>query len=100
MGYNNKRRKATCNMPKHKVKKKECFISRNAKHKKNLATFIARFLDTTLHHINYSNILEHQKKRVQFATLFQILFHERPMVNYENRATLYSFFDVPNPRVH
>jgi len=84
-----------------KVMKKECFISRNAKHKKNLASFIARFLDTTLQHVNYSNILKHQKKKIQFATLFQILSHGRPMVDYENRATLYSFFDVPNnPSMH
>lgn len=42
-----------------------------------------------------------RKKRVQMATMFQILASGRPMVEYEERRELYDFLEVPEmPKVH
>jgi hypothetical protein len=95
------RRKATRNMPAYNVKKGEWYMAKDSKHKKNMALFNARAPDTVLQQLNQSNRLEREKKKVQFATLFQILADGRPMLEYESRATLYEFLYVPNfPRMH
>jgi hypothetical protein len=42
-----------------------------------------------------------ERKKVQFATLFQILEGGRPMVEYESNKALYSFINVfKNPKMH
>jgi len=42
-----------------------------------------------------------EKKKVQFATLFQILEGGHPMVEYESKKALYSFINVfKNPKMH
>ena len=95
------RRKATKNMPAYNVKKGEWYMAKDSKHKKNMALFNARAPDTVLQQLNQSNRLEREKKKVQFATLFQILADGRPMLEYESRAALYEFLNVPNfPRMH
>jgi hypothetical protein len=95
------RRKATRNMPAYNVKKGEWYMAKDSKHKKNMALFNARAPDTVLQQLNQSNRLEREKKKVQFATLFQILKDGRPMLEYESRAALYEFLNVPNfPRMH
>jgi hypothetical protein len=71
-------------------------MATNSKHKKNVALFNARALDIVLQQLNQSNRLEREKKKIQFATLFQILADDRPMLEYESRATLYEFMNVPN----
>jgi hypothetical protein len=66
-----------------------------------MALFNARALDTVLQQLNQSNMLERKKKKVQFATLFQILVDGHPMLEYESKATLYEFLNVPNfPIMH
>ena len=76
-------------------------MAKDFKHKKNLALFNARALDNVVQQLNQSNRLEREKKKMQFATLFQILVDGRPMLKYESRATLYEFRNVPNfPRMH
>jgi hypothetical protein len=90
------RRKATRNMPAYNVKKGEWYMAKDSKHKKNMALFNARAPDTVLQQLNQSNRLEREKKKVQFATLFQILADGRPMLEYESRAALYEFLNVPN----
>jgi len=42
-----------------------------------------------------------EKKRVQSATLFQLLFDGHPMLEFESRASLYKLLNVPNlPATH
>ena len=95
------RRKAIRNMPAYNVKKGEWYMAKDSKHKKNLALYNARAPDNVLQQLNQSNRLEREKKKVQFATLFQILADGRPMLEYESRASLYEFLNVPNfPRMH
>jgi hypothetical protein len=95
------RRKATRNMPAYNVNKGEWYMAKDSKHKKNLALYNARAPDNVLQQLNQSNRLEREKKKVQFATLFQILADGRPMLEYESRAALYEFLNVPNfPRMH
>jgi hypothetical protein len=72
------------------VKKGEWYMAKDSKHKKNMALFNARAPDTVLQQLNQSNRLEREKKKVQFATLFQILKDGRPMLEYESRAALYA----------
>lgn len=59
------------------------------KHMKNLVFFNVRSPNTLLQQMNQSYRLEEGKKKVQFAILLQVLLKGRPMVKYENRATLY-----------
>lgn len=48
-----------------------------------------------------SNQNEFAKKKVQFATFFQILSDGRPLVEYESCHELYDFLNVPNnPQKH
>ena len=76
-------------------------MAKDSKHKKNLALYNARAPDNVLQQLNQSNRLEREKKKMQFATLFQILADGRPMLEYESRAALYEFLNVPNfPRMH
>lgn len=42
------------------------------------------------------NLMWLEKKRVQFAILFQILWDGRPMVDYEHWLHLYKLFNVPD----
>jgi hypothetical protein len=66
-----------------------------------MALFNARAPDIVLQQLNQSNKLEREKKKVQFATLFQILADGRPMLEYESRAAMYEFLNVPKfPRMH
>ena len=45
--------------------------------------------------------LEAKQKRVQLATLFEILCDGRPMLEFESRSELYHFLQVPHcPRAH
>jgi hypothetical protein len=44
---------------------------------------------------------EQQKKRVQFALLFNFLIHGQPMVQYEEMEPMFYFLKVPSfPRSH
>ena len=95
------RRKATRNMPAYYVKKWEWYMVANSKHKKSVALFNARAPDIVLQQLNQSNRLEREKEKIWFATLFQILADGRLMLEYESRAALYEFLNVPNfPRMH
>lgn len=46
--------------------------------------------------MNHHTTLEAQKKRVKFATLFQLLSDGHPMLEFESRVALYKLLSVPN----
>ena len=95
------RKKALVDMPKCKVKKGERYMSQNSKMMKNLSQFNARSLEILLQHMNQSQRSKTYKKKVHFATLSQVLSDGRPMLEYENQATLYWFLNVPSfPKMH
>lgn len=83
------RRKALINMPKCKGKKGEWYMAKNQSTRKNLVLFNVRFPNTLLQLMNHFIRLKKDKKKVQFAILLQVLLERRPMVKYENQATLY-----------
>ena len=54
-----------------------------------------------LEQVNFCTTAESWKKRVQFATLFQILQSGRPMLEYEAHQGLYKLLGVPDlPGAH
>jgi hypothetical protein len=76
-------------------------MAKDSKHKKNMALFNDRAHYIVLQQLNQSNRLEREKETIQFATLFQIMANGLPMLEYESRATLHEFLNVPNfPRMH
>ena len=76
-------------------------MAANSKHKKILALYNAMAHDIVLQQLNQSNRLKWEKKKIHFATMFQILDDGHPMLEYESRAALYEFLNVPNfPRMH
>ncbi|KAG0573500.1 hypothetical protein KC19_VG183500 [Ceratodon purpureus] len=51
--------------------------------------------------VNRCNNVEFVKKKVQLATLFHILSHGRPLLEYESMAGLFSYLEIPHfPRKH
>lgn len=88
-------------MPQFKVKRGEQYIATQCKHRKNLRLYAAKPPPTIIQQINHCTSLETRKKRVQFATLFQLLRDGRPMLEYESRVNLYKFLSVPDlPSAH
>lgn len=79
-------------------------LKRHAKrksHKANMLLFAAKHPTIVLQQINHCNSIESKGKRVQFATLFQVLSDRRPMLEFESRSNLYSFLGLPNlPSMH
>ena len=79
-------------------------LKRHAKrksHKTNMLLFAAKRPTRVLQQINHCNSIESKGKRVQFATLFQVLSNGRPMLEFETRFKLYSFLGLPNlPTMH
>lgn len=65
------------------------------KYKKNMLLFAAKRPTTILQQLNNATSIESKRKRVQFAILFQLLFHGRPMVEFESRFALYKLLEVP-----
>lgn len=95
------KRTAKKDMPQYKVKAGEQYIATHCRHKKNMRLYAARPPATVLEQINHCTTVEARKKRVQFATLFQLLSDGRPMVEYESRAALYKLLNVPDmPGAH
>jgi hypothetical protein len=89
------RRKANKDLLQLGVKAGEWYTNKTYKHKKNPG------LTTMLQQVNKNNHLESKRKKVQFATLFQILKDGHPMVKYEKKKVLYSFIGVPkNPKMY
>ena len=79
-------------------------ISKHAQreiHKKCMLLYAARGPMTVAEQIQGYSTAKLRKKRVQFATLFQLLSRGRPMTEFESRLELYEFLNVPNlPRKH
>ena len=95
------KRVAKKDTPLYKVKKEQHYIDAQCKHKKNMKLFHARPLATIAQVVLQCSSVEHVKKRIQFATLFQVLSVGRPMLKYENRFALYKFLKLPNlPTTH
>lgn len=96
------RRTAEKDMPKYGVKKGEFYIAKDCRHRKNMRLALSKQPATVLQQVvNTTNRLERDKKKVQFATLFQILHNGRPLVEFESRFELYDFLQMPNnPRKH
>lgn len=70
-------------------------------HKKCMLLYAARGPMTVAEQIQGCSTAESRKKRVQFATLFQLLAGGRPMTEFEARFELYEFLEVPElPRKH
>ena len=95
------KRTARKDMPLYKVKAGESYIATNCRHRKNLRLYAARPPATILEAVNNCTSIEVTRKRVQFATLSQILSECRPMLEYESRLSLYELLKVPNlPHTH
>ena len=70
-------------------------------HKKCMLLYAARAPASVAEQIQGCSTLKSRKKRVQFATLFQLLAGGRPMTKFEARCDLYEFLGVPNmPHKH
>ena len=70
-------------------------------HKKCMALFAARGPQSVGELIQGCSTAESKRKRVQFATMFQLLASERPMTEFEPRFELYEFLNIPElPRKH
>ena len=90
------RRTAKKDIPKYGVKVGESYMALDCKHMQNLKVYAARPQSTILEAVNHSTSMEAVRKRVQFATIFQVLSGGRPMLEYEARHALYKFIRVPN----
>ena len=74
-------------------------ISKHAQreiHKKCMLLYAAQGPMTVAKQIQGCSTTELRKKRVQFATLFQLLSGGRPMTKFESRLELYEFLNVPD----
>lgn len=90
-------RKAVKDIPKYGVKKGDCYIAKDCRHRKNMRLHMAKQPKTILQQVvTSSNRAEKERKKVQFATLFQILSSGRPVLEYQSRQELYRFLQVPN----
>ena len=70
-------------------------------HKKCMLLYAAHAPASVVEQIQGCSTLESRKKRVQFATLFQLLAGGRLMTEFEARCDLYEFLGVPNmPHKH
>jgi hypothetical protein len=95
------RRKAKKDLSKLNVKKGEWYNSKSCKHKQNQTLFFTRTPTNVLQQVNKNTHLELERKKIQFANLFQILEANHPMVEYDKKKSLYSFFGVlKNPKMH
>ena len=90
------RRTATKAMPRYGVKAGESYMALDCKHRQNVKLYAARPQSTILQAVNHSTSMEAVRKRVQFATVFQVLSCGRPMLEYEARHALYKFIRVPD----
>jgi len=76
-------------------------IASQCKHHKNLRLYVAKPRTTMLEQVNNYTSKEVRRKRVQFATLFQILSDGQLMLEYESHVSLYKFFAVQDmPAAH
>ena len=70
-------------------------------HKQNLGLFATKQPTSILEQINNCSTTESKRKCVQLATLFQILSNGHPILEFQSKAELYQFLQVPNcPRAH
>ena len=85
-------------MPKQSTLEKHDVSMR---HKQNLGLFAAKRPTSILEQNNNCSTAESKQKRVQLATLFQILSDGRLIFKFQSRAELYQFLQVPNcPHAH
>ena len=85
-------------MPKRSTLEKHDVSMR---HKQNMGLIVAKRPTSILEQINNCSTVESKQKRVQLATLFQILSDGRPILEFQSRVELYQFLQVPNyPRAH
>ena len=71
------------------------------KHKKNMLLYASKRPTSVLEQVNQNNSIEARRKRVQLATLFEVLSDGRPMAEFCSKLALYELLGVPNlPRVH
>jgi len=95
------KRCAKKDLPQYGVKKGEHYIAAQCKHRKNMRLYAARAPSSILEQVNHCTTVEARRKRVQFATLFQVLENGRPMVEFESRRSLYKLLAVPDlPSAH
>jgi hypothetical protein len=90
------RRTAKKPIPRYGVKVGESYMALDCKHRQNMKIYAARPQSTILEAVNHSTSVEAVRKRVQFATIFQVLSGGRPMLEYEARHALYKFIRVPD----
>ena len=70
-------------------------------HRKCMLLYAARGPVSIAELIQGCSTMESRRKRVQFATLFQLLTERRPMTEFEARFELYDFLEVPElPHKH
>jgi hypothetical protein len=67
----------------YKVKAGEHYIATQCKHRKNMRLYATKSPASVLEQVNQCTSLEARKKKVQFATLFQMLSDGRPMLEFE-----------------
>jgi len=78
----------------YSVKKGEHYISNQCKHRKNMRLYATKEPSSTLDQVNHCTTVESHRKRVQFATLFQVLQSGRPMLEFKGCQSLYSLLIV------
>lgn len=83
-------------MPQFNVKLGEHYIATQCKHRKKLCLYSVHPPPIVLQQIHLCTSMEARKKKVQFATLFQLLNEGRPMIEYESRIHLYRLLNVPD----
>lgn len=70
-------------------------------HEKNALLYAARRPTSVLEQIQGCTSAESRRKRVQFATMFHLLCHGRPMSEFTSRFELYKFLSLPDlPAAH
>jgi hypothetical protein len=95
------KRTARKDLPQYKVKAGQQYVATQCKHRRNMKLYAAKAPTSVLEQINNCTSLEAKKKRVQFATLFQLLSDGRPMLEFQSRVALYKLIGVPDlPSAH
>jgi hypothetical protein len=77
------KQRALLDLPKKSLKKGQCYQEINNKHMKNMALFASWKPQFVLELVNNIVVGKNQQKFIQFLTLFHVLWHGHPMVEFE-----------------
>ena len=72
------------------VKKDEWYVDKNCRHFRNERSFASRQRTTMAEQVCAVQD-EHARKRIQFATILHLLHEGRPMVEYSELESLFTF---------